>query len=247
MNEPPTLAPPSPAVREFERLVSWSAVRTALFLLMLASLGSIAAWSRFAPPRTAAGLPEDQDVRAAHALLAGGMRPAAQDLRFTSALAGEVPGPAAPAADREALAAAREHLERARARRPLDPRTLTALAHVESALRRSAAAESHYGLALEFAPHYGEARLGLGVSLAHRSYLSTDALERRRLQLRALAQFAAVSPDDPAYASALYNRAVFALLAGRDAEAGRLVTEYLTLDPSGAWSEHLKALAGRPS
>lgn len=238
------ILPPSPVAVEFERRVNWSAVRSALFVVMLISLGAIAVWSRIAAPRTATGLPDDPDVRAASGLVMGGLRPGAQDLRFGSALGGDVSAPDARGAGRERLEAARVHLERARARRPLDPRTLTALAHVESALRRNAPAESHYRLALEFAPHYGEARLGLGVALAQRSYLSSDPLERRRMQLQALAQFAAVRPGDPVYASALHNRAVLALLAGREAEARAHAGRYFELDPAGPWSERLRALAG---
>jgi tetratricopeptide (TPR) repeat protein len=236
---------PEPAARELERRLNWGALPAILFLLMLASLAAIATYSTFAKPRTAHGMPDDPDITAARALLEGHMRSPAQDLRFTSALAGDVaPGPAA-AAHHDPLAAARERLVRVLERHPLDPRVLTGLAHVELALRHGAAAESNYRLALEFTPHYGEARLGLGLALAQRSYRTTDALERRRLQLRALAQFAAVKTDDPAYECALFNRAMMAHFAGRSAEAQRLGDDYLSRDPAGPWAGRLRAALGR--
>jgi tetratricopeptide (TPR) repeat protein len=246
MNEAHTPSVPSPAVREFERRVNWSAVRSALFVTLLLTLGVIALWSRVAPPRTATGLPDDADTRAAAALLQNGLRPAAPDLRFRSALAGEVAGPAAAGAGFVALEKARGLLEKALSRDPLDPRRLTALAHVETALHRTNAADSRYRMALEFAPHYGEARLGLGVLLAHRSNLSPDPLERHRLRLQALAQFTAGRPEDPVYPIALLDRAVLALYAGRGVVAAECVEAYLALEPSGPWADHLRALAAGP-
>lgn len=234
---------PAPIARELERRLNWGALPAILFLLMLLSLGAIAAYSTFAPPRTAHGLPDDPDVTAARALVAGHMGSPVQDLRFTSALTGDVgPRPVAPDPDR--LAAAREHLEHVLERDPFDPRTLTALAHVELALRRGTSALAHYRLALEFAPHYGEARLGLGLALARRSYTTANALERRRLQLRALAQFTAVSKDDPVYGAALYDRAMMALFAGRHDEAERLAREYLAREPDDPWAVRLRAAFG---
>lgn len=246
MSHPPTPAAVPPAVREFERRVNWSAVRSALFIVMLLSLGAIALWSRIAPPRTAIGLPDDPGVREAQALLEGRLRAPAVDLRFSSALGGDVAFPAAPGPGRDALERARTQLALTRERNPLDPRVLAALAHVESALRRTHQAESHYRLALEIVPHYGEARLGLGALLAHRSNLATDPIERRRLGLQALAQFAAVRADDPVYPSALHNRALYAARAGRADEAARLAGAYLEIDPSGPWADHLRAAVAAP-
>ncbi len=238
---PPTAAPP--LAREFERRVNWGALPAILFLVMLVSLAAIAAYSTFAAPRTAHGMPADPDVDAARALLAGHMNSPAQDLRFTSSLTGDV-GPLPVAPDPDRLAAARERLERVLERHAFDPRALTALAHVELALRRGRRAEAHYRLALEFAPHYGEARLGLGLALAQRSYATADTHERRRLQLRALAQFAAVSEDDPVYLAALHDRAMMALFAGRRQAAERLGEQYFARDPDGPWAVRLRAALG---
>jgi tetratricopeptide (TPR) repeat protein len=173
------------------------------------------------------------------------MRSPVQELRFASALSGDAAPDPAAAADHDRLAAARERLERVLERHPLEPRALTTLAHVELALRRDAAAESHYRLALEFTPHYGEARLGLGLALAQRSFQTGHALERRRLHLRALAQFAAVPADDPVSPSARYNRAVMAWMAGRRELAQGLADDYLSLDPKGPWADRLRATIGR--
>jgi tetratricopeptide (TPR) repeat protein len=232
---------PLPIAQDFERRLQWGALPAALFLLMLASLGAIALYSSLAAPRTASGLPQDRDIEAARRLLEGRLRPPAQDLRFASALTGDAL-PDAEGAGHDRLAAARSRLERALQRHRLDPRALASLAHVELALRRAEAAEAHYRLALEFAPHYGEARLGLGLALAKRAERATDALERRRLQLRALAQFTAVPETDPVFASALYNRAVMAWRSGRREEARRLAVRYMQIDPYGPWPERLRTL-----
>jgi len=241
---PKNPAVPPPVAKELERRLNWGALPAILFLVMLASLASIAIYSTVARPRTAIGLPADPDVAAARTLLEGRMRSPVQELRFTSALSGES-APDAPPTGHDRLAAARERLERAVERLPLDPRALTALGHVELALRRGPAAESHYRLALEFTPHYGEARLGLGLALAQRSYQPANVLERRRLQLRALAQFTAVRDDDPVAACALYNRAVMAHMAGRDADARSLEERYRSLDPGGPWARRLERMLGR--
>lgn len=244
MTDLPKPPPAPPVALELERRLNWGALPAILFLVMLASLGTIAVYSTVARPRTASGLPADADVEAARALLQGRLRSPVPELRFGSTLAG-TPLPDGESAGHDRLAAARERLERALERRPLDPRVLTALGHVELALHRDAQAESHYRLALEFTPHYGEARLGLGLALAQRSLRTGHALERRRLQLRALAQFTAVRGDDPVAPSALFDRAVMAHMAGRDADAKRLADAYLSRDPSGPWAERLRATLGR--
>jgi len=239
-------APPAPdAAREFERRMNWAAWSVILFLLMLLGLTAVAVYSMVARPRTASGLPGDADVQAAHALVEGRTRVAVEELRFWSALTGDAPpGIHVTPEDHRRLAAALVLLEKARRRHPLDSRTLTALAHVELALRRNAAAESNYRMALEMVPHYGEARLGLGVAMAVRALTATQPHERRRLELLALAQFAAVDRNDPAYLCALHNRAVMALQAGRRAEAERLEASYLDLDPDGPWAVRLRKMFG---
>lgn len=244
MNETPRTRPAvPPAAREIERRLNWGALPAILFLVMLASLGAIAMYSTMARPRTAHGLPSDPDIDAARGMLEGRMRSPVQELRFASALGGEAAPAGGAGAGRDVLAAARERLERALERRPLDPRVLTALGHVELALRRGRAAESHYRLALEFAPHYGEARLGLGLVLAQRALRSAHAHERRRLQLRALAQFTAVR-DGGTATSALYNRAVMSWMTGRREEARRLAAEYLAVDDGSPWAQQLRTTIG---
>lgn len=241
-NQPDAGVPP--AAREFERRLNWGALPAILFLVMLASLGTIAVYSTLARPRTAHGLPSDPDIEAARGLLEGRMRSPVQELRFAAALCGESLPDGADGAGHDALAAARERLERALERRPLDPRVLTALGHVEIALRRDGEAESHYRLALEFTPHYGEARLGLGLVLAQRALHTGHPHERRRLQLRALGQFTAVREGDAVAASALYNRAVMSWMTGRHDEARRLAAEYLSADPDGPWAAQLAMTIG---
>jgi len=245
MSEPQKSRPGvPPAAREIERRLNWGALPAILFLVMLASLGAIAMYSTLARPRTAHGLPADPDIDAARALLEGRMRSPVHELRFGSALCGETMPDGEGAAGHDALAAARERLERALERHPLDPRALTALAHAELALRRNGDAESHYRLALEFTPHYGEARLGLGLALAQRAFRTGHPHERRRLQLRALAQFAAVREDDAVAASALYNRAVMSWMTGRRDRARRLAAEYLSADPDSPWAARLAMTIG---
>jgi cytochrome c-type biogenesis protein CcmH/NrfG len=235
------------AVQQLERRLKWGALPAVLFVCMMVSLAAVAIYSTFAKPRSATGLPADADVIAARDLLLGRPGVPSTGLRFRSALTGDLaPDARVRPADHARVVAAYQHLERAYRAHPLDPRTLTALGHCELALRHPARAERCYRLALEFTPHYGEARLGLGMALAQRAASTRDAVPRRRLQLEATAQFAAVAEADSAFACALYNRAVLLMGVGREREAERLAQSYFALDPSSPWAVQLRAtLANR--
>lgn len=218
-----------------------------IFLAMLAGLGLVAALSLLTPKRTITGLPDDPDARSAAALVRERFRMGAGALRFRSSLTGEAwPGWPFSVADAAAAAQAEAMLERARARRPLDPRLVASLAHLDVGRRRLTRAEDRYRRALVLVPHYGEARLGLGVALALRAENDADPLEQRSLRLQALAQFAAVLPADPEYPDALHDRALLAALVGREPEAERWAREYLLHDSTSTWAESLAARVGIP-
>jgi tetratricopeptide (TPR) repeat protein len=166
-------------------------------------------------------------------------------LRFGSALTGEA-GPGVAQPPPAATERARELIARAGSRHPLDPRPAVSIAHLDLAQRMFAHAERGYRRALVLAPHFGEARLGLGVSLALRAEREADPLERRSLRLQAVAQFAAVPQGDPLHAHALYDRATLLATVGRHAEAEARALEYLRGDPGSPWADSLASRLGLP-
>ena len=228
---------------EVERRLQWRFAPILLFVAMMAGLAAVAAVSLLAPRRTVSGIPGDTDAQAAFVLMRGQAPAGMGALRFRSELTGEAgPGDSEPVP--AAAAEARTLLARAQARRPLDARLPAALAHLDLARRMLAHAERGYRRALILAPHYGEARLGLGVALVLRAESEPDPLEQRSLRLQAVAQFAAVSGDDPVHAHALYDRAVLLARVGRRAEAERRADEYLRRYGGSAWAESLAARLG---
>jgi hypothetical protein len=93
---------------------------------------------------------------------------------------------------------------------------------------------------LDLAPSYGEARLGLGVTLALRAAAEGDDARARGLRLRAISQFAAVPKADPCYQAALYDRVLLLPGVGQADEARRWAREYLTRDSASAWAVVLR-------
>jgi len=228
---------------EFERRLRWRFAPLLLFLTMIVGLAVVAAISLLAPPRTVSGIPGDADVHAAFALMRGEKPVGTGALRFRSQLTGEAAaGYSQP--DPAAAAEAQDLLARAQARHPLDARILTARAHLNLARRMFAHAERRYRRALVLAPHFGEARLGLGVTLALRAENEANPLEQRSLRLQAIAQMAAVSAGDPLRAHALYDRAMLLAQVGRHAEAERWAREYLRGEGGSVWADSLEARLG---
>jgi tetratricopeptide (TPR) repeat protein len=239
-------AAPPPALEELDRRLRWRFVPLLIFLAMMIGLAAAAAVSLLTPRRPVTGIPGDPDARAAFALVRSQAPPGMGALRFHSELTGEsglrAPPLAAGVAD-EAYAL----LGRAEARHPLDPRLTAARGHLDLARRRFRHAERGYRRALLLAPHYGEARLGLGAALALDAEREANPLEQRSLRLQAIAQFAAVPANDPVHAHALYDRAVLLTEVGRRAEAERHARDYLRGDGESAWAESLgvRMRAGR--
>lgn len=229
---------PLRALVELERRLRWRFAPLLIFVAMMVGLGAAAAVSLLAPRGTVAGIPGDEDARAAFTLMRAQAPPGWGGLRFRSELTGEAEA-GRPPLDPATVVEAQALLSRARARHPLDPRLPAALAHLDLARRRFEHAERNYRSALVLAPHYGEARLGLGVALALCAEREADPLEQRALRLQAVAQFAAVPAGDPAHGHALYDRAVLLAELGRRAEAERRAREYLSGYGGDAWAESL--------
>jgi hypothetical protein len=111
---------------------------------------------------------------------------------------------------------------------------------VDLAARRLERAQRGYQAVLDRAPHYDEARLGLGVALALEAETHGDPAQARARRLRALAQFAAVREMDSLYAHGLYDRAVLLSRVRRPREAGRWGAVYLARDSTSPWAERLR-------
>jgi tetratricopeptide (TPR) repeat protein len=207
------------------------------FPLALVALGAIAVVALRMPARIVTGLPDDPGLAAVRQRVHGRLAVAPRELRFHSTLLGEGGAPDAALAEDAARA-----LRAARAPWPPDPRRAAAVATLELAAGRPAEAERLYRQALELAPSYGEARVGLGVTLALRATGEGNSEQARGLMLRAISQFAAVAERDPAYVAALYDRAVLLAGVGRLDEARRHADTYLSLDPTSAWALALRRL-----
>ena len=177
-------------------------------VLSEARLAGVAVVSQVTRPRLVTGLPDDADLRAATALVGGRTLHETGRLRFTSALLGEGGvGEAFTALEQMRARRAELLATRARDRHPWDARAWAALGALEVVQGNWRGAERSYRAALDRTPHFGEARLGLGVTLALRARLSPEPFRPRALELAAIAQFAAVPESDPAYEPALWNRA----------------------------------------
>jgi tetratricopeptide (TPR) repeat protein len=228
MSEAPAPNVSELAVAEIERRLQWRAMPTLLFLGVLVLLLGVGFWPSVFPARRVGGLPDDPDVFAAASKLRANVALPTSELRFESALTGDVlPGARVPADQDERLAQASALLEKARPRFPRDIRMRVARATLELARHRYDDAERHYHYALDRYPNYPEARLGFGVTLALAGELDHNPLGQRQLFLRAIAQFAAVGPRDAEYEEALYDRALVLERVGRKAEAAKFAREYL--------------------
>jgi tetratricopeptide (TPR) repeat protein len=213
-----------------------------LLVFLAAGLGS--RWFKSVRPR---GLPDDPAVRAAQALLKDVPPATSGPLRFRCELVGagaeEPPGARSRrelgAAEAARVAMAEQWLLAARRRQPRDIRLRCAVAHLDLAAQRFERAEREYRETLDRAPRYGEARLGLGVTLALAAATGGDRSRARRLRLEAIAQLAAVEADDPSYLPALYDRALLLRQVGRREEAVLWARRYLARDPTGRWAETL--------
>ncbi|MBI5711738.1 MAG: hypothetical protein HZC42_15755 [Candidatus Eisenbacteria bacterium] len=79
-----------------------------------------------------------------------------------------------------------------------------------------------------------------GVTLALEAAAEPDPLRQRGLRLEAIAQLAAVRPEDAVYDAALYDRALLLARVGRHDEARRMADEFATREPGSAWAERLR-------
>ena len=210
------------AVAEIERRLQWRAMPALLFLGILALLLGVAFWPSVFPARHVAGLPDDPDVFAAARLLRAHVALPTGELRFESALTGDVvPGVRVVADADERLALAGKLLDQARPRLVHDVRWQVARATLDLARHRYGDAERRYHAALDRYPNYPEARLGLGVTYALAGEIERNPLAQRQRFLRAIAQFACVTPRDAEYEEALFNRALLLDRTGRHDEAAR--------------------------
>ncbi len=205
------------------------------FLLALLALAGIALAALRTPPRIVTGLPDDPEVARVLALVHDRLRVESAELRFPSALLGEL-----GEADAALAIEAEGRLLATRSRHAHDPRWLAALACLNLAAQRHARAERLYRQALDGASTFGEARLGLGVTLALRAAAEADGERARGLRLRAISQFAAVPERDPVYEAALYDRVWLLVRVGRVDEARHWAQAYLARDPASAWAVVLR-------
>jgi hypothetical protein len=238
---------PSPAA-EFEKRMRWGAWPTVLFIANLVALTAAAIVSLTMRPRHPMGLPEDAAARESAARLIGRVPVASAGLRFrASVLGGEVPDRQPGPAERRLADSVRVTFERLRRLQPFEPRVHAALAALDLVQHRDAEAAAGYRWACELAPHYGEARLGLGVALARLAEREPGLMQQRALRLAAVAQFAAVDSVDAEYPLALANRALLLSGTGPRLEAVRFATAALAREPDGPHAASLRAVlsAGR--
>lgn len=207
------------------------ALRAFTFLLALLVLAAIALSVLLTPPRIITGFPEEPSTANVRAVVGDRLAADTGELRFQAALLNRA-GDTSASRALEGAAALRPAL----GQRPFDPRLHAALGSLDLAARRWTTAERHYREALDFAPTYGEARLGLGVTLALRATTEEDEGRARGLRLRAISQFASVPEADPCYPAALYDRALMLVRVGRMEEARRWARAYLALDPASPWA-----------
>jgi tetratricopeptide (TPR) repeat protein len=116
------------------------------------------------------------------------------------------------------------------------------VAHLELAGQRLDDAMLHYHQALERSPHYGEARLGLGIALMTLSLRDADPDLVRKRALEALGQFANVDRGDPVYLAAFYDRVLLLTRVGRTREAARLLSREPAIPATGRWAERFRRL-----
>lgn len=222
--------------------LAWSRSATLSFVGLLLGLLALGLWAWLAPVAHPRGLPDDRDVAAARELMTDGLPLAVPDLILATSVAGEsrwIPPDSLPVGR---LAAARDRLTRAAGRHPDDVRIDVAIAHLELSAMRVDDAIARYRRALDRSPHYGEARLGLGVALTARSLTDGEPERSRSHALEALGQLANVDRGDPAHPAALYDRALLLVRVGRRREAARLLDRELAAQPVSPWSSRFQRL-----
>ncbi len=196
-----------------------------MFVIILSVLTAIGLGSRIYRPPAPSGLPDDPGVSAARALLPGGIEVDADGLAFATSLGESLTARAFDPTRDARLTQAAFRLEQARARHRFDPRYDCLLGHLALAGDRLENAERRYRAALALAPRYGEARLGLGVTLARQAEVAADVGSARAARLEAIAQFAAVEENDRFHPEAWANRITLLRRVGRVEEARRLVQQ----------------------
>ena len=237
--------PPSTRAPISEPRPNWKSAPVFAFIAALVALAALAAIALRVPPRLVQGLPDDPRARQAREALAGNLELGFDGLRFRSAMLGES-GPVRPIAIVQEASAARAEslMVEVLRRRPFDPLAYTALGSLALARHRWREAEARYRRALDLKASCPEARLGLGVALAERALIESDLSRARGLQLRAIAQFAAVTPAAECYPHALFDRALLLTQVGRMDEARVWTERYHALDPSSPWAARLADAAG---
>lgn len=227
-----------------ERRLRWRAWPTVLFVLNLTLLAVAAGVSLRQRPRHPQGLPDDPRAKVAAATLGGDVALATEGLRFRAAIFGGETSDTQSSPDLRARAdMVAPLLEQARREHWREPRTYAALAALDLLAFREPRAVARYHIACELAPHYAEARLGMGVALARMAMREADPLQARSLRLQAVAQFAAVDSTSAEYPLALFNRARLLAETGPASEAARFRSAYLAREPHGPWAEALRGAA----
>ncbi|MEO5989745.1 MAG: hypothetical protein ABIU54_13135, partial [Candidatus Eisenbacteria bacterium] len=189
---------------------------TNLTLLLVAAIVSITM-----EPKRPRGLSDDAAARVVRDVVGRRIAVSTGPLRWQAAILGGAPieNRSPDAAMIARVTEARSSLEQVAQRHRRDPRAQAAIAAMELAVHDHAGAAHRYRAACERAPHYGEGRLGLGVALALLADRTPEMWQARQLRLEAIAQFAAVDPNDSLYHDALYDRALLLAEIGRRAEA----------------------------
>jgi tetratricopeptide (TPR) repeat protein len=237
--------PSGRAVSSMSEALRWSVGPTLVLTGLLSILLVMALLARWAPITRPGALPDDPDVRIARDLLGGQLPLASRGLVLVTVFAGESPQTAAESLPFERLSAAHARLAIAARRHPHDARLAATLTHLELASLRYEKAERDYRALLDTTPHDGESRLGLGIALAMRADwagpgAATEA--GRALLLQAIAQFANVDRDDPAYWAAVYDRAVLLPVVARGAESRALLAAAIAQGAPEAWAGRYRGL-----
>jgi tetratricopeptide (TPR) repeat protein len=244
MSEAPAPNVSELAVAEIERRLQWRALPMVAFLAVLLLLLGVGFWPTLFPPPHIGGLPDDPDVFAAATQLRSHVVLPTAELRFESALTGDVmPGMSVQPDLERRLVDAGQSLAKARPRLAGDVRMRVARGALDLVRQRYTNAERHYHYVLDRYPNYPEARLGLGVTLALAGELERNPLARRQRYLAAIAQFAAVGPRDAEYEEALFDRVLLLERVGRRPQAARFAGEYLARG-AFAGAERMRAIAG---
>jgi hypothetical protein len=240
---PPALATETDPEVTPDASLAWSRSATVLFAGLLIGLLAVGLWSWLAPVAHPHGLPDDPDVARAREMMVDGLpRVVLPEFVLVTSLAGEtrwMPPDSVPVGR---LAACRERIVRASDRHPGDVRLDATVAHLELAGQRLDDAMLHYRQALERSPHYGEARLGLGIAMVTLSLRDADPDLARKRALEALGQFANVDRVDPVYLAALYDRVLLLTYVGRTREAARLLDREPAIPNTGLWAARFRRL-----